>query len=91
MALRQNSRRQSNSWTDKFERDGNISSDESLRLAASRASCTGTFVNRETTSNDTKRSSGRMALDVMNDTNTDELRTNESELPINGAKSLRGT
>ena len=38
------------------------------------------------TSNDTKHSSGRMVLDVVNDTNSDELLTNELEFPINGAR-----
>ena len=70
----------------KYERDGRVSSDDNLRLASSRASSIGTFVNREMTSNDTKHSSWRMILDVMNDTNSDELLTNELELPINGAR-----
>ena len=43
------------------------------RLATARASCTGTFVNKDTTSNDTMSSSGPMVLDVMNEANSEEL------------------
>ena len=45
-------------------------------------SSTGTFVNKDTTSNDTMSSSGPMVLDVMNEANSEELHTNEKELPI---------
>ena len=42
------------------------------RLATARASCTGTFVNKDMTSNDTMSSSGPMVLD---EANSEELHT----------------
>ena len=86
VAVRQNSKSWFNSSGLRDVREGRESSDCKRRLATSAASFTGTFVNNETTSKETRTSSSQTVFWRIKVENSTELRTPESVFPTRGER-----
>ena len=88
VALRQNSRKWVSSCGVSAVRSCRVWSASNLLRAIVEARCTGTFVNKETTSKETSTSSLWMDLPWMNLAKSAEFRTLDSVLPISGDRTL---